>query len=110
MRIRPELLQPGKPVFFNGSSTGCYSPTVILQPGSNNIEEMFKLIKAQCSKNAILFKKVVEWGIANNPTSHISQEEMEYLSKGRYWIAAHIKDDAEGVKIDSLDDIKGAYQ
>jgi len=126
MRIRSELLQPRRPVFLNASS-GCWSPTTpttCFQSNSNNIfanasnvvrdenhEEMFELIKAQCSKNPLLFKRVVEWGIANNPARRISQEEMKYLSEGRFWITAHSEDLGEGeVSVDTLDDIKGAYQ
>jgi len=121
MRIRTELLQPKRPVFLNRSSTGPYSQTVSLQSNSNKFvldgqseqdpEKMFKHIKAQCEKNAILFKKVVDWGIANNPARRISRDERKYLSEGRFWITAHTEDVDEGeVPIDSLDDIKGAYQ
>jgi len=121
MLIRSELLQPKKPVFLNASSGG-YSPTTCLQANSNNVfasasvsdenhEEIFELIKAQCSKNALLFKKVVEWGIANNPARRISLDETKYLSEGRFWITAQIEDVGEGeVSVDTLDDIKGAYQ
>jgi len=131
MRIRTELLQPRRPIFLNRSSTGHFSPTVSLQ--SNNIsvgapifnsdqshpifksdqshEEIFELIKAQCLKNALLFKKVVDWGIENNPERRISQDDTKYLSEGRFWIIAHSKDMGQKeASIDTLDDIKGAYQ
>jgi len=124
MLIRSELLQPRRPVFLNRSSTGRYSPTYGLQSNSNNLvlggpclksdqnhEEMFELIKAQCSKNALLFKKVVDWGIANNPVRRMSKDETKYLTEGRFWITAHTEDGGEGeATVDTLDDIKGAYQ
>jgi len=124
MRIRTELLQPRKPVFINRTSNGSYSPPSCLQSNSNNIfaaassvtsdrhhEEMFELIKAQCSKNPVLFKKVVDWVVANNPTRTISQDETKYISEGRFWITAHSDDSNEGeVTANTLDDIKGAYQ
>jgi len=123
MLIRTELLQPRRPVFLNASSGG-FSPTTCLQSNSNNIfatassiasdqnhDEMFELIKAHCSKNALLFKKLVEWGIANNPASRISQDETKCLSEGRFWVTAQLDHVGEcDVSIDTLDDIKGAYQ
>jgi len=58
-----------------------------------------------------LFKKVVEWAIANNRTRPKSNAETEHLSVGRFWITAQLEDMGEGdVSIDILDDIKGAYQ
>jgi len=123
MRIRTDLLQPRKPVFLNRTSNGTDSPTSCLQSKSNNIfaatssvtsdrhhEEMFEFIKAQCSKNPILFKKVVDW-VDNNPARTIPQNETKYPSEGRFWITAYPHDSNEGeVTVDTLDDIKGAYQ
>jgi len=123
MIIQSELLQPRRPMSMNAPSGG-NSPKSCLQSNSNNIsasassvvsdqnhDEMFELIKAQCSKNTLLFKKVVEWGIANNPERRVSQDEMKSLAEGRFWVTAQFQDLGEGeVSIDTLDDIKGAYQ
>jgi len=124
MFIRPELLQPRRPVFMSRSPSVRFSPTFSFQPNTNSMfvgsssvnsdqhyEELFERIKAQCLKNAGLLQKVVDWGIANNPERNISEDEAKNLSDGRFWIIAHSEDIGEGeVAIDSLDDIKGAYQ
>jgi len=128
MRIRPELLQQRTPVrtpvLLDTAASKRYSATKSLQSSSNNLgircsgvssnqqhDEMFEMIKAQCSKNAILFKMVVDWGIRNNPARRVSQEDTSNFTEGRLWITAHTVDDVEGkVLKDSLDDIKGAYQ
>jgi len=123
MLNRLVLVQPRRPGFLNATSGG-YSPTACLQSNSNNIfatasivvsdgnhKKMFELIKEQCSKNTVLFKKVVEWAIANNRARPKSNAETEHLSVGRFWITAQLEDMGEGdVSIDILDDIKGAYQ
>jgi len=123
MLNRSELLQPRRPVFLNGTSGGC-SPTTCLQSNYNNIfasassivsdgnhKKMFELIKEHCSKNALLFKKVVEWANANNRARQNSHDETEYLSEGRFWVTAQFENVGEGeVSIHILDDIKGAYQ
>jgi len=112
-----------RPVFQNGPSGGC-SPTTCLQSNSNNIfanassvvndgnhKKMFELIKEHCSKNSLLFEKVVEWAKANNRARQNSHDETEYLSKGRFWVTAQFENVGEvEVSINILDDIKGAYQ
>jgi hypothetical protein len=119
--IRPELLQQTSPVFLNPSSIGHYAPTDYHQANSNNVgvgdpsyeqqEKMFELIKSQCLKNPILFRKVSDWGSRNIRALRFSQKETESLSNSRVWVIAHIVDIGETeVNIDSLDDIKGAYQ
>jgi len=130
--IRPELLQQRTPVFRSHSSTAFYSPTeglpsnrcymVTETPSPKNEkqqEEMFQLIKAQCAKNPLLFKKIVDWGTRSNSVSGpsddvmkcISEDVMKSLSEGRLWITARAAERGEGeLLVDSLDDIKGAYQ
>jgi len=122
--IRSELLQPRRPIFLNHSSSGHFSPAVSLQSNCNNTfvrgsvsksyespDELLELIKTQCLKNKLLFKKVVAWVTANNPERQISQDDMKYLLEGRFWILAHSKDMGQKeASMDTLDDIKGAYQ
>jgi len=130
--IRPELMQQRTPIFQNGafgpfypSSDGLISCRSYLSAETpspkteQQQEEMFQLIKAQCAKNPILFKKIVDWGKRSDPLSDLSEDvmkgmpedEMKSLSEGRLWITARA---AEGSEVDfiadSLDDIKGAYQ
>jgi len=122
--IRPELLQRA-PVFLHPYSNGHYcSTTDNMQSNFGNFwfgvpsekneeqqEEMFELIKTQCSNNPILFKKVVDWGMENNSELGISEEKTGSLSDGRLWVIAHTVDIAKDEVITgSLDDIKGAYQ
>jgi len=131
MRIRPELLQQRTPVrtpvrrpaFLDTPSSKSYSATKSLQSSSNNMsisalgvnstqhDEMYEMIKAQCLKNPMLLKMVVDWGIRNNPARRVSQEDTNSFAEGRLWITAFTVDGGEGkVPKDSLDDIKGAYQ
>jgi len=124
MGIRSELLQQRLPISLNHSSGGHFSQAVNLQSNPNNTfvresvpksdqprDEIFELIKSQCLKNKLLLKKVLAWGIANDPERQISQDRTKYLSEGRFWIIAHSKDIAQKeASVDILDDIKGAYQ
>jgi hypothetical protein len=74
-------------------------------------EEMFELIKSQCLKYPILLRKVADWGSQTNRALRFSQKETESLSKSRLWITARIVDIEEnGLNMECLDDIKGAYQ
>jgi len=120
---RAELLQQTTPAYLGDSSTGCFSPAGSFQSTLNSLvlsglsvtsdqqqEDMFEVIKAHCSKNPLLFKKVIDWGVRNNPAHRVS-EVTASLSKGRVWVTAHTVGSGEGeVPMDSLDDIKGAYQ
>jgi len=130
--IRPELMQQRTAVFQNGSSGAFYPSSEGLiscrsywsadtpsPKTEQQQEEMFQLIKAQCAKNPILFQKIVDWGKKRNPMSDLSEDvmkgmpedEMKSLSEGRLWITARAAEGGEGEFIvDSLDDIKGAYQ
>jgi len=95
MHIRPKRVRRRRTAFLNDSSGGSSSTSCLHENSSFNIvsassflmdqnnEEVFELIKAQCSKNEVLFEKVVEWCIANNPASRISKDETRCLSEGR---------------------------
>jgi len=122
--IRPELMQQRTPLFLTRSSSGIHSSPESLFSFPNNMgaeapslkteqqqEEMFKLIKAHCEINPLLYRKVVEWGSKNNSACGLSEDVMKSLSEGRLWITARPAEGEEGQVIaDSLDDIKGAYQ
>jgi len=125
MLHRSELLQHTSPVFLNQSSLGQLGHYPYVPPdsqtSSKNVdfatpsdqqqEEIFELIKSWCLKNPMLFRKVAEWGSRTNRARRFTQEETEKLSKSRLWLIAHIVDVGEDeVSMDSLDDIKGAYQ
>jgi len=121
---RAELLQQRAPTYVAQSTSGCYTPVDGLRSNTNSVgmniagiisdqqqEEMFEIIKAHCSKNPLLFKKVVDWGARNSPSRQVTQGVTASLSKGRVWITAHPSGASEDeIPIDSLDDIKGAYQ
>jgi len=120
MIIRPEL----RPLPINGTSNCRYtaSENVLLNRtgvgfGAPRVksaqyqEEMFELIKAHCSQNPILFKKIFDWSIRNNPARGVSQDKTKGLSEGRIWIVAQTLDaDESRATLHSLDEIKGAYQ
>jgi hypothetical protein len=124
MFTRPELCQPGRQVFMSRSPSVNFSPAFTYKSNSNSMfvgsstvnsdqryEEMFERIKLQCSENALLLKKVVDWSIANNPERIITKEEKAELSNGKFWILAKSVDVSQGeMTINGLDDIKGAYQ
>jgi len=119
-----ELPQQNGSLIQNSTSTGPYSSSdsLFCRPSNNHTsapiaksyeqqEEMFQLIKAQCSENPILFEKVVNWGVRNSEKRGASEEERKSLSEGRLWVIAHTSGTEEGrAAADSLDDIKGAYQ
>jgi len=125
LRIRPELLQQRAPLFFPLYPNGHYLPTTEnMQPNFDSFglgvpsvkseqqqEELFELIKAQCSANPILFNKVVDWGVENNTELSMSEFETKSLSDGRLWVVAHTADKVDGEMIAGrLDGMKGAYQ
>jgi len=122
---RAELLhQRTPPVLLSDSTSGCFSSLDGLRSNSNSAglnvagiisdqqqDEMFEVIKAHCSKNPLLFRRVVDWGARNNPSHRLTEVVSAKLSKGRVWITAHPSGTSEDeIPIDSLDDIKGAYQ
>jgi len=124
--IRPELVEHRPPAFVHLYSNGHYPSTAgSFQSNSTNFrlggaslksdkqqEEMFELIKTQCSNNPVLFQKIVDWGMQNPPWRGMSEEETNSLSDGRLWLVAQRlkKDECEEMITCSLDDIKGAYQ
>jgi len=120
LHIRPELGPPS----LNGSSTHPYSVNEKVQWNSIRMglgapsvksewshEEFFKNIKAHCSLNPILFKKVIDWSMRKNKKRKISNDEAKKIWEGRVWVIAHNLDTVEGKATQqSLDEIKGAYQ
>jgi len=121
---RAELLQQRTPVFLSQSTNGCFPQPDALRSNTNSAglkvagilsnqqqDEIFDIIKKHCSKNPLLFRKVVDWGARNNPSRLVTQGVSANLSEGRVWITAHPSGASEDhMPIDSLDDIKGAYQ
>jgi len=119
-----QTLQQRTPAFLNQSTRGFFFPSDGMRANTNSAgvnvtskisdqkqEEMFEIIKAHCSKNPILFRKVVDWGARNSPSRRVTQGVTADLSKGRVWITAHSSGANEDeIPNDSLDDIKGAYQ
>jgi len=111
-------------VFLSSTSNGHYSPSGSLQSSAaifglgspiakseQQQEEIFQLIKAHCSRNPLLFKKVVDWSVKSNTGHGVPQEEMKSISAGRLWVIAHASGTDEGrAMAEGLDDIKGAYQ
>jgi len=120
---RAELLQQRTPVFLSQSTTGCFSQPDGLPSNTNSAslrvagiisdqqqDEMFEIIKAHCLINPLLYRKVVDWGARNDPSRGMTQVSAN-ISKGRVWITAHALGASEDqMPVDSLDDIKGAYQ
>jgi len=119
-----ELAQVRGAAFLNRTSNERYSPFGSSQSSLTNLclgipsaksdqqqEKMFQLIKAQCMQNPILFKKIVDWGVKNNPGSSVPEEKTKGLSEGRIWVIAHTSGaDEDEAPAESIDDIKGAYQ
>jgi len=113
----------GRPL-LNGPSTHPYTGSEEVQYNSIRLglgapnakngyshEEFFKHIKAHCSLNPMLFKKVIDWSMTKNKKRKISKDEAKRLSEGRVWVIAHTLDTIEGKATQhSLDEIKGAYR
>jgi len=83
--------------------------------GDAQQQALFELIKAHCSGNPRLLKKVVQWGQQYTPKRLVTREDTNNLSQGRLWITAHAVDTGQGGEVeeslqDSLDNIKGAYR
>lgn len=114
--IRPELRKNivlGRPSDMYCRAENLQSTSNYFGVGlaSSSEDEMFEQIKAYCAKNPILFQKVVDWGIKNNPARRLAEDVTKTLSEGRVWITARIPNGGKGeATVNSLDDIKGAYQ
>merc|ERR550534_3043893 len=119
----PVFLNPS-PAFYSSSEGLKSSPSYLSAetPSAKTEqeqEEIFQLIKRQCAKDPILFKKIVEWGARNIPSSDLSEDDikgipedvMKSLADGRLWITARAAEEKdEDLIADSLDNIKGGYQ
>jgi len=131
MQIRPELLQESgfansRPILMSTPSCGSYASnesfqsSLNLQDTSSNAEAdnqeqaMFELIKAHCSGNSSLLKRMVHWAMRNRSMHRVSSEDIKNISEGRLWVTAHPLKYVEGEEIEehlqeSLENIKGAY-
>jgi len=122
MLNRSELTGQRGPVLLSSVSGGRYSPSESLSASNlffgspiaksdQQQEEMFQVIKAQCSQNPLLFEKIVEWSVKNNPGLLDSDKKMKSIADGRLWVIVNTWDTDDGRAIvEGLDDIKGAYQ
>jgi len=121
--IKPELFQQSATAENRPSSSSLgYTSNVSFQnkqcvgePTNESDKKelaIFEFIKAHCSRNSSLQKKLVNWAKRNYPA--VSPEELSKMSEGRLWITANAVHSGEDIKIEeslqeSLDDIKGAY-
>jgi len=78
-----------------------------------SVDDLFKLLQAQCTKDPVVLQKVLCWGIARTPNRKVANKEIADLGSGRFWVNARlsesVKDKFEKWK-EILNEIKGAYQ
>jgi len=131
MQIRPELLQQSAPSqstpsLMNTPSFGSYASNESFPPNLSNNEYsadveidhqervMFELIKAHCTGNSSLLKRIFHWAMRNSSIRRLSSEDINNISEGRLWVTTHPANFVEGVEIEerlqeSLENMKGAY-